>query len=72
MRRWKANKLKKPIYLDYNATTPVDPLVLRAMLPFFKDKFGNPSSSHAYGEAAKEAVEEARQQTAGLIGAKSG
>ncbi len=72
MKRWKANKLKKPIYLDYNATTPVDPLVLRAMLPFFKDKFGNPSSSHAYGEAAKEAVEEARQQTAGLIGAKSG
>ncbi|MBM3279476.1 MAG: aminotransferase class V-fold PLP-dependent enzyme [Candidatus Handelsmanbacteria bacterium] len=59
-----------PIYLDYLATTPVDPRVLEAMLPFFTRHFGNPSSAtHAYGWAAKEAVEGARAQVAGLIGA---
>jgi cysteine desulfurase len=64
------DKLKKPIYLDYNATTPVDPLVLEAMLPFFKEYFGNPSSSHSFGKSAKEAVEKAREQVAKLIGAE--
>lgn len=59
----------KPIYLDYNATTPIDPLVLKAMLPFFNKHFGNPSSSHIYGKAAKEAINAAREQTAKLIGA---
>jgi len=57
------------IYLDYNATTPIDPAVFEAMLPFFKEHFGNPSSSHAYGKAAKEAVSTAREQVAKLVGA---
>lgn len=63
-------KFLKPIYLDYNATTPVDSQVLKAMLPFFEDCFGNPSSSHFYGKPAKEAVKKARAQVAQLIGAK--
>jgi cysteine desulfurase len=58
-----------PIYLDYNATTPVDPAVLDAMLPFLREHFGNPSSTHAFGKAAREAVEVARGQVAALIGA---
>lgn len=61
----------EPIYLDYNATTPIDPAVFEVMLPFFKEHFGNPSSSHAYGKAAKEAVSKAREQTAKLIGART-
>ncbi len=60
-----------PIYLDYNATTPIDPIVLSAMQPFFMEHFGNPSSSHAYGETAKEAVTKARLQVAKLIGAEA-
>ncbi len=60
----------KPIYLDYNATTPIDPAVLDAMLPYLKEQFGNPSSAHAFGRAAHEAVDRARQQVADLIGAK--
>ena len=60
-----------PIYLDYQATTPVDPDVLEAMLPFFNNTFGNPSSSmHAYGWDANMAVNNARKQTSELIGAK--
>jgi cysteine desulfurase len=59
-----------PIYLDYNATTPVDPAVLDAMLPFLKERFGNPSSAHAYGKVAHDAVEAARAQVAALIGAE--
>ena len=59
---------KPPIYLDYNATTPLDPEVLEAMLPYLREHFGNPSSSHAYGKAAKEAVNKARVQTAKLVG----
>ena len=52
----------KPIYLDYNAITPIDPEVLETMLPYFKEHFGNPSSSHLYGKQAKEAVNNARKQ----------
>src|SRR5580658_3139748 len=58
-----------PIYLDYNATTPVDPYVCKAMLPYFEDQFGNPSSTHALGKAANRAVDKARGQLAALIGA---
>ncbi|MBL8330759.1 MAG: IscS subfamily cysteine desulfurase [Rubrivivax sp.] len=59
-----------PIYLDYAATTPVDARVLQAMLPYLQNAFGNPASrSHAYGWAAEEAVEIAREQVAALIGA---
>jgi cysteine desulfurase len=61
--------LGKPIYLDYNATTPIDPAVREAMLPYLGEYFGNPSTTHAYGQPAKEAVERARQQVASLIGA---
>ncbi len=59
----------KPIYLDYNATTPIDPAVREAMLPYLDEYFGNPSTTHAYGQPVKEAVEHARQQVASLIGA---
>jgi cysteine desulfurase len=60
-----------PIYLDYQATTPTDPRVVEAMLPFFGERFGNPHSvHHAIGWAAEEAVEAARAQIAGLIGAE--
>lgn len=59
-----------PIYLDYNATTPCDPVVVEAMLPFFTTHFGNASSkSHAYGWWADEAVQNSREQVASLIGA---
>ena len=63
-------KKLKPIYLDYNATTPVDPDVFSAMRPYFETHFGNPSSSHQYGKATKEAVTVARQQVANLLGAE--
>lgn len=57
-----------PIYLDYNATTPVDPAVIDELLPLLRDVFGNPSSSHPFGRAAKEAVELARGRVAALLG----
>lgn len=59
-----------PVYLDFNATTPVDPRVLEAMTPFFLERFGNPSSSHPYGKVAAEAMARARAQVAALIGAR--
>jgi cysteine desulfurase len=58
-----------PIYLDYNATTPVDPAVLDAMLPYLRSEFGNPSSAHGFGSRAHDAVEAARAEVAALIGA---
>lgn len=57
----------KPIYLDYNATTPIDPEVAEAMRPYLFEHFGNPSSSHWYGIQTKKAVEEARRQLADLL-----
>jgi cysteine desulfurase len=62
----------RPVYLDFHATTPVDPRVLQAMLPYFNHVFGNASSrQHRFGWQAGEAVERARQQVAALIGAKA-
>jgi cysteine desulfurase len=62
--------LKFPIYLDYSATTPVDPRVAEQMIPWLVEKFGNPASrSHAYGWDAEKAVEEAREQVARLVNA---
>ena len=58
-----------PVYLDHNATTPVDARVLEAMLPYLHGQYGNPSSRHEYGRAARRAVDEARQQVAAAVGA---
>lgn len=61
---------RPPVYLDYHATTPVDPRVLEAMLPYFTEVFGNPASaSHQWGWKAQEAVEESRRRVAAIIGA---
>jgi cysteine desulfurase len=64
--------MNPPVYLDYNATTPIDPGVLEAMLPWLREHFGNPSSDHPYGQRAREAVAQARGQVAALIGAQPG
>ena len=61
-----------PIYLDYNATTPIDPQVAQAMLPFIHQDFGNPSSSHAFGVTARDGVEKARAQVSDLLGCEAG
>ncbi|MDQ5959120.1 MAG: cysteine desulfurase [Pseudomonadota bacterium] len=58
-----------PVYLDHNATTPLAPAVLEAMLPWLSGQFGNPSSRHEYGRAARRAIDEARQQVAAAVGA---
>jgi len=64
---------RRPLYLDYHATTPVDPRVLDAMLPFFSERFGNAASrQHAYGWEAQKAVDDARGEVAALIGASPG
>lgn len=72
LRGWRLIKkegLVKKVYLDYAATTPTDPLVLEAMEPYFFDKFGNASSLHAYGQEAKQALEDSREVLANFIGA---
>jgi cysteine desulfurase NifS/selenium donor protein len=61
-------KMDKLVYIDYNATTPIDPLVAEAMQPYLIGNFGNPSSSHYYGAKAREAIEIARGQVASLLG----
>ncbi len=58
----------QPIYLDYNATTPVDPAVAEAMQPYISLHYGNPSSTHVYGQATRDAVDRARRQVANLLG----
>jgi cysteine desulfurase len=60
--------IENPIYLDHNATTPILPEVVEAMLPFLREHFGNPSSSHVYGQRAHNAVDRAREQVAALLG----
>ncbi len=61
----------KRVYLDYAATTPADPDVVKEMLPYFTESFGNPSSIYSYGQEAKAAIEEARNRVARLIGARN-
>ncbi len=63
---------KNPIYLDYAATTPVDPQVLKAMAPFFNEKYGNPSSLYKQGRESKIAIDQARLKIASLIGVRPG
>src|SRR4051794_3898410 len=61
--------VKTPIYMDNHATTPLDPRVLEAMMPYLQDRFGNAASrSHVFGWVAEEAVEKARDQVAALVG----
>lgn len=72
MNRYHPALTGRPLYLDYNATTPVDPDVLEAMLPYLQVEFGNPSSSHAYGTASRAAVDTARTQVSDLIGGHDG
>jgi cysteine desulfurase len=61
-----------PVYLDYNATTPLLPEVVDAMLPYLREHFGNPSSSHVYGRRTHDAIERARGDVAALIGCDAG
>jgi len=61
----------RPIYLDHNASTPVLPEVVESMLPYLREQFGNPSSSHPYGRAALEGIQNAREQVAGLLGCEA-
>ncbi len=61
--------MSDPVYLDHNATTPLDPAVLAAMLPWLESRFGNASSRHEYGRAARRAVDDARQQVAAAVNA---
>src|SRR5216683_7849887 len=61
----------KRIYFDHNATTPITPEVLAAMLPYLSEEYGNASSIHAYGQNAREAVEQSRSSVAALLGARA-
>src|SRR2546430_16778967 len=61
----------RKVYLDHSATTPVDPRVVEAMLPYLTEKFGNASSVHLFGQEARAAVDRARRQLASLIGARA-
>src|SRR5664280_691600 len=63
--------MTESIYLDYNATTPVDPRVLQAMLPFFNQAFGYAASSHSVGKAARAAVDAAREKVAAGVGSRA-
>ncbi|MCB1960785.1 MAG: aminotransferase class V-fold PLP-dependent enzyme, partial [Rhodocyclaceae bacterium] len=60
-----------PVYLDHNATTPLDPAVREAMLPYLDARYGNPSSRHEYGRHARAAIDAARAQVAEAVGAHS-
>jgi cysteine desulfurase len=71
-RRDEEGRAVNPIYLDHNATTPVDPRVVRACLPYLTEHFGNPSSGHAYGTAARAAVNASRNAVAALVGSTAG
>jgi len=64
--------MEEPVYLDYNATTPIDPEVAEEMITYIRTGFGNPSSSYEPGRKAKEAIEKTREQTAGLIHSNPG
>ena len=61
--------MPRPVYLDHNATTPLDSAVLAAMLPWLESKFGNASSRHEYGRQARQAIDEARQKVAAAVNA---
>src|SRR6476659_5848164 len=61
----------RKVYLDHSATTPVDPRVVQAMLPYLTEKFGNASSVHLFGQEARASVDRARREVAALIGARA-
>ena len=61
--------MPRPVYLDHNATTPLDSAVLAAMLPWLESNFGNASSRHEYGRQARQAIDEARQKVAAAVNA---
>ena len=63
--------IERPIYLDFNATTPIDHIVSEAMVPYLEEHFGNPSTNYVYGQRTKQAIDLARKQVASLIGAKA-
>ena len=58
---------RREVYLDYSASTPVDPRVLEVMMPYFSEVYGNPSSAHRYGRAAERAVEDSRETVATIL-----